>query len=119
MLHNTESRDRIICVLKAYLDESGIHQGSRICAIAGFVATQEEWEKIERLWSRALLDAGIDCFHMAEFENRKGPYAEWSKTRRYNLLDKLVEILKAREIVSVGSGIVTEDFGRLSVEDRH
>lgn len=118
MLHPCVSRARMICVLKAYLDESGIHQGSRICAIAGFVGGQEEWEKIERQWNRALSTEGVAAFHMAEFENRQGPYADWSNTRRQDFLGGLVGILKARDIFSVGSGIVTENFLALSVEDR-
>lgn len=118
LLHSSSSRARIICVLKAYLDESGIHQGSRICAIAGFVGTQEEWERIEQLWNSALRTEGIEAFHMAEFENHQGVYKGWSETRRQNLLASLVEILKARDISSIGSGIVTEDFWQLSVEDR-
>jgi len=105
-------------VLKAYLDESGIHQGSRICAIAGFVGAQDEWERIERSWNRALSEAGIDTFHMAEFESRRGPYGGWSEERRHGLLAKLVEILKARDIHSVGSGIVVQDFLQLPADER-
>lgn len=66
VLHRSESRARMICALKAYLDESGIHSGSRICAIAGFVGEQDEWERIEVQWNRVLMDEGIDAFHIVE-----------------------------------------------------
>jgi hypothetical protein len=72
---NCRSRARIIGELQAYLDESGIHRGSRICAIADFVGQQQEWERIEQLWSQVPAREGITAFHMTEFESHLGPYA--------------------------------------------
>jgi len=65
-----------------------------------------------------LAHEGITAFHMAEFESRLGPYQNWSGARRQAFLAGLVEILKSREIFNIGSGIVTEDFFRLGIDDR-
>lgn len=105
-------------MLVAYMDESGIHAGSRICAIAGYVGPAEEWQTFEHRWKRAITDAGITAFHMATFQSRRGEFAGWSDLRREQLLAELVGIIKARDLLGVGSGLVIEDYERLSDEDK-
>jgi len=118
ILHGVGASAKMICVLTAYLDESGIHADSRICAIAGFVGALEEWDLLERRWNAALGAQGVQCFHMARFESRIGEFSSWSNSRREDFLGELVEIMKAREIYSVGSGVVVEDFRKLPESDR-
>jgi len=108
----------MLTVLRAYMDESGIHGGSSICAIAGLVGTESEWETLERRWRRAVEEEGISVFHMAEFESRLGEFEEWSDTRRRLFLSKLVETIKARDIHCLGSALVRADYDRLTEDEK-
>ena len=36
--------------LTAYFDESGIHEDSSHCIVAGFVGSDREWKKFEVRW---------------------------------------------------------------------
>ena len=105
-------------MLTAYLDESGIHAGSRICAIAGFVGTDEQWDIFERRWKQAIRAEGITQFHMAEFESRLNEFSGWSNTRRRNFLATLIGIIAARHLYAVGSGLSLEDYNRLAEPDK-
>ncbi len=108
----------MLTVLIAYMDESGIHGASSVCAIAGLVGTESEWETLERRWRRTVDEEGVSVFHMAEFESRLGEFEGWSDTRRHLFLSKLVEAIKARDIHCVGSALVRADYDRLTEDER-
>lgn len=109
---------KLMAMLVAYLDESGVHSGSRVCAIAGFVGTEDEWATFERRWKRVLKDANVSTFHMAEFESRLGEFAGWSNMRRKMFLAELMEIIKARELYGFGSAVIAADYEKLPEEDK-
>jgi hypothetical protein len=117
LLHRFPGR-RLMAMLVTYLDESGIHKGARVCAMAGFIAEHEEWITFERRWKQALKNADIRAFHMAQFENRLGDFEGWSDTRRKMLLADLIEIIKAREIYGFGSALVLADYDKLKDDDK-
>jgi hypothetical protein len=121
LLHSPSSRDAVIAMLKAYLDESGIHDGSNVCAVAGFVGRAEEWETLSRNWRRVCAREGVpthEGFHMSHFENHLGAYKDWSQQHRENLLASLLEILDSRDIRGFGSAVVLADFKRLNPADQ-
>jgi hypothetical protein len=118
LLHRFPSRRKFIAMLVAYLDESGIHSGSKICAVAGFVGAEEEWVVFERRWKQVLKRAGISAFHMVEFESRRNEFEGWSDTRRKMLLSELIEVIKAREVFGFGSALVMAEYQKLNEADR-
>ncbi|HLW44510.1 MAG TPA: hypothetical protein VKS00_08470, partial [Candidatus Acidoferrales bacterium] len=69
VLHHTAAKERTLAVLIAYMDESGIHEDSAVCAIAGYVGSAEEWRRFEHKWKQALRAESISEFHMSEFES--------------------------------------------------
>jgi hypothetical protein len=118
LLHPPGSQYKMLTVLRAYMDESGIHAGSSICAIAGVVGSESEWEILERRWRRIIEDEGIAVFHMAEFESRQREFASWSNTRRHLFMEKLIEAIKARDVHCVGSALVRADYDGLSQDEK-
>ena len=54
-------------MLKAFLDESGTHQGSPTVALGGFVAGSRNWVELDRAWCKELDAAGLEEFHAKEF----------------------------------------------------
>jgi hypothetical protein len=60
-------------MLFAYFDESGEHDlttGELIrLTLGGLVAPKEAWKSFEQEWRAALAWAGIEMFHMADFES--------------------------------------------------
>ena len=100
-------------VVVAYFDESGTHGDSGVFAIAGYVAAQEDWIRFETDWKRALRRAGISYFHMVEYENRRGPFASWSKEKRHEVLGDLLAAIKAHALIGLAGCVVVADFERV------
>lgn len=105
-------------MLKAYMDESGIHGGARICAIGGWVATEAAWNTFCGKWSKVLASEGVSAFHMNPFEQGEGDFTGWSKERKHRFLGKLIRVIQKCRIQAVGSALVTEEYAALSQADR-
>ena len=71
-------------MLSAYFDESYNQPTSKdpdaplVYTVAGYLASVNQWRGYNREWKKALASMGLSSFHMAEFESRIGPYANWS-----------------------------------------
>lgn len=59
-------------VRKAYLDETGIHDPENSCVIAGFLGTDEQWDKFDGEWVKGL--GKRRSLHMHDLQ--------WSKPKR-------------------------------------
>ena len=62
-LHPRSSVWRSMALLHAYFDESGTHAGSRVVAIAGWVAAKGEWTALEAEWQAVLTAHSGDRDH--------------------------------------------------------
>jgi len=115
---------RILAIMRAYLDESGIHKGADICAIAGYFGDQCAWEKFETEWGSILGDFEVPEFHAKCFWPRddKGkrvePYAGWSDQKATEFLDKLLKAITDCCIYPVGAAVVGKEWKGLSVDER-
>src|SRR5262245_1995850 len=85
----TKRSRREVVMLVAYFDESGTHSGSLVTAVAGYVSTAPRWKRFAREWTEALGKANVDCFHMSEYESRKGVFADWSDKKRVAVIKRL------------------------------
>ena len=74
-------------MMEAYADESGIHNGSKRCVVAGYVGGRREWQRFVDAWSATPKEFGIAetvgfhakvFFKTDRFGNRFGPYKAWS-----------------------------------------
>lgn len=97
-------------MLAAYFDESGTHKGSPILAVAGYVSTVPKWKRFQREWMEALRTAKVDCFHMSEYENRKGIFADWSQRKRIAVIKRLTEIIKTNALHGVAAAVIVNDY---------
>lgn len=97
-------------MLCAYLDESGIHDRKKTgrveyLAVGGAIAQCENWLVLEDKWRAALISAGISEFHMTDFESSKKEFSGWSKEKREDFLNQLLDIIhKSRVRAFFGAG---------------
>ena len=86
-------------MLETYLDESGIHQGAKVCAVGGFYGHEAAWRKFEGQWNKIvsdypeLKDKGFHArrFFARENGKRVGPYEDWSDDKADKFLNRLVQ----------------------------
>lgn len=103
-------------MLVGYFDESGNHDSSRTFCIGGYVADSRDWLEFTRAWRSALREAGVSCFHMADFENRRGEFQGWDNSKRISFLKELIAIIASIDVWGIGTGVVRDDFNRVSAE---
>src|SRR5258706_4136255 len=120
LLHPPESQTRFLAVLDltAYLDESGHPSSSQVFAIAGYVATSEEWDRFAARWIDVLRSYGVNEFHTVDCAHRRGAFEGWSKERRSVLYEDLVLLITTSDISGVATAVVVEDLKTVREEMR-
>jgi hypothetical protein len=88
--------DRLVAMLWAYFDESGLHKAETgkldWLVLGGAIASEEDWEHVSIEWEAALNNFGITTFHMADFESNEGEFKNFSIDNHKALLNRLLEI---------------------------
>lgn len=99
----------------AYWDESGTHD-PRILTIAGYIATERQWEAFAREWNATLSKEDIKTFHMKDFENPYGDFTErkgWHKRRKIDFQSKLIGIIKRRINIGIWTSVDVPAYEKL------
>jgi hypothetical protein len=111
--HPHASVCKALAMLKAYFDESGIHEGSSVTALAGFVATKDSWVKLEPKWQGVLseyADRGVRFFHMTDALAQRGQFARIDKPNLNYMLTQLSEAVGASGATAISSAVVVKDW---------
>lgn len=61
-------------MLRAYFDESGIHDASEVIVIGGLIADVQVWESFFFEWRKVLLRYDVPWFHASECEAGEGSF---------------------------------------------
>jgi hypothetical protein len=119
-------RNRFV-MMEAYFDESGIHDGAKVCVVAGYYGTQIAWRKFEGQWNKVLLDYPEikgEGFHAKRFfgrddkHERLDGYVGWSDDKANKFLERLIQCTLRNRIFPIGYAIVVDDFLALPLESR-
>jgi hypothetical protein len=111
-------------MLHAYIDEAGIHEGAKICCVAGYFGGVNQWKRFERQWKRIIDREGIEEFHAKQFwgkdknGNRVGPYKRWDDRRAAKFQNDLVEVIRGCRIFPFSAAVVTDDWKVLPEDER-
>jgi hypothetical protein len=84
----------------AYIDESGIHDGSLVFAAAGYLAPADEWKAFSEKWMAVLDSEGVRELHMRAFAHSRDEFRGWDEERKAVVLGRLIDVLN--ETVAVG-----------------
>jgi Protein of unknown function (DUF3800) len=91
---------RLVAMLWAYFDESGLHypqtgpkKGSiEWLVLGGGMTTVENWGLLSTEWKEALHVSGVKVFHMTDLEKRKGEFEGWGDEDHDVFLNRLLDI---------------------------
>jgi hypothetical protein len=114
-------RDKVVTLIEAYCDESGIHDGARACAVVGWVATARTWQRFEERWLKASAGVewhGKDFFARDADGQRVRPYKGWSDNDALDYVRALVEAITASHLQAVGGLVDVQAFKALSLDER-
>jgi hypothetical protein len=104
--------NRIVVIFTVYLDASGKPDDPNIrdFVLAGYVSTQDQWTSFEVEWRSALADFGIPFFHMTDYSAKKTFYKQWTESEREIRYERLVNIINAHTVCSIGITISRIDY---------
>jgi hypothetical protein len=105
-------RHRLVSVLKFQFDES-YDKEHRCMVVAGWIAEQNEWRRLETQWSRCINrqnekhgpEQRITRFHAAPLNGFKGEFEHWSKEMSAEFCGKLVNLIKRRMMGIIAIGV--------------
>jgi len=112
LVHTRDGHSKIFAMIEAYLDESGIHDGAKVCVISGYFGGKGQMRKLERGWRAVLNEFG---FPMTEFHAK-----DLVKSRKdYPMLVELARAIAAQpKVHPVSYGIIVDDFNSFSFDER-
>jgi hypothetical protein len=61
----------------AYFDGSGSPDDTQVLAVAGFIASTEQWVEFERNWEEVLSRFDAPPLHMRHFAHSIKEFADW------------------------------------------
>lgn len=95
--------------LRAYGDESGLHDGAPCFVLAGWAAKDDVWTALDGTWKETLQDAGLQAgqaFHMTDFAAGRRAFEGWNAERRTDLVKALADALLATP--ALGAGVIID-----------
>jgi len=111
-------------MLRAYMDDSGTHNDSPYCLIAGYWGGINQWRQFEHERQRVLRAYNVPEFHAWEYwardknKERVGPYKGWDDTRRKTFLFALLTIIGKYKIYPFAHGVSRSEWNKRSTEER-
>jgi hypothetical protein len=114
-------KPKLVLVLESYLDESGIHDESPMCLMAGYVATNRQWTKVIREWEHVQRSFNAPVFHAYRFFPTaafKQDYPGWDEEKRRSYVMALVGVLRAHKLVRINHGVDVAAFRALTEDER-
>lgn len=101
LLHGRRTHWRALALLQAFFDESGTHGYSRTVVIAGYVATEPEWDKVQKRWDEVLKRHGLKEFHATDFFAGDGKFSSMNVEERESLITGLVGVIRYGELHAI------------------
>lgn len=100
-------------MFRAYIDESGIHSGSEMFALAGYLAPDKEWRRFIPKWQGILKKYDISVFHASKCNGNKGEFKIFDGRRemRNLFVAELLGIISDRpRILALNVGVAINEF---------
>jgi hypothetical protein len=111
-LHPFWAKERIVAVLESYLDASGASDPNQeVVVVAGWGATEDEWDHWERLWVEMCADLGLTKgWHHTHFFNKTDEYESWNDAKFLLAEGWLVKIFNEIGLLAIGAAVWRADY---------
>lgn len=99
-------------MIQAFLDESGIHDSSKVCVIAGYYGHPGAWRKLDERWRRILRRANIplDKFHALDLIEHRKFFFAIPRTEHAKLTTELAQAVALFRVYPVTLAVIVADF---------
>jgi hypothetical protein len=97
-------------VLESYLDGSGTDPNQEVVAVAGWGASEAEWDHWERLWLQMLAELNIKRWHHTHFLSTRGEYENWPEAKFLLAEGMLTRIFNEIGLLGIGAAVWRADY---------
>ena len=104
----------MVLVFKAYMDESGVHDGSPVLTVGAYLARPRQWQEWTKRWNVA--KRPIKVFHAVDCQNLTGEFKGWEPGQRDELVKRCLAVIADSDIPGV-VGIQMREF-EAALKDR-
>jgi hypothetical protein len=104
--------ERYMSMFTVYCDASGHPDNTKVLAVAGFVASVDQWLEFERNWKDTLNKFGVTSLHMKNFAHSSGEFSDWkgNEAKRRDFLRQLIANIAVRVRHSFSSAVLLDDW---------
>jgi hypothetical protein len=104
----------------AYFDESGTDALSESIVVAGYVASNEQWQDFDKEWLGALADEGVSRLHMRDFAHSLREFKAWKddNERRKEFIKRLLSIIRRNTRHSFSTAVILKDYRNINEKYR-
>jgi hypothetical protein len=107
-----------MAAMTAYLDASGSPDSTRVVAVAGLVATPEQWKQFQVEWQECLGAHGVSALHMKDFAQCREEFSSWAEDepKRRRFLNKLLWIIEDAVLYTFTDAVHMSDYRKLDLK---
>jgi hypothetical protein len=100
----------------ANFDESGHSRDTAFVTMAGLVAHEESWLRLEPKWKKALKAYGLSQWHTIDYANSLNEYSTWKgyEEKRRGAYGEFVGLIEELDGVPLGATVSMPDWNQLS-----
>jgi hypothetical protein len=109
-LAHRRDAERLFMVLTGYFDESGVHGGSPVTIMAGYIAEARQWRKFEKRASKIFKKYNVDIFHTIDVRRTDKDFTGWSIDKKLVFIDEFTTIINETLGIGVSSVIHEADY---------
>lgn len=116
---------KVFVMLQVYVDDSGTHDDSYACVVAGYFGGVNRWKEFERRWKEVLEKSKIHEFHAREFWKRDsingggvGKYRHLDRDSLDQIKNDLLTVIEKTEIYPFAHGVVRSVWDRLTDREK-
>lgn len=112
LAHPKDGHPKVLAMIDAYLDESGIHKGAKVCMVAGYFGGPGQMKRFDKAWRQTLgqFNFPMENFHAKDLLKRRDAWP---------MLLALSKVAgNQAKVYPVAFGIVVDDFNSFSLDER-
>lgn len=103
---------KVVVMLEAHLDESGIHDKAKICVVGGFYGGPSQMRRLEKAWKATLKSFRFEMkdFHAKDLIKRRD---------HHKMLFALADVIgEQKKVHPVSFGVMVDDFWGFTKKER-
>jgi hypothetical protein len=100
--------------LQTFCDESSDGKSERTIVLAGYVGTENQWQRFDEEWKNTLSEYDVVVFHSVDCEAGKKSFQRFHSNKRATLQRQLINVINSSGVTGVSVGMFVEDYYAIS-----